>query len=168
MDCRKVQELLIRSDLREETDTILDPEVQGHLEVCPSCRTFYKEFFQTLVRPFKEAGPVQPPESVWLKIKAAIEKEPQKRPAAEVLLDRFKAAWDRILGIMPKPVLGGVGLAAVFLIAALLIYVPKGSLNGKAYLGDQMLYLMGVSSEDLEFQAETESLGTAIEVVFLD
>lgn len=155
----------MRAYAEEKLPAKLPRDIETHFGACTLCREFRERTIEALARSFREAQPLQPPESVWLKIKESLEARQAAAVSSGSFWERTRAFLDPILTV-PRIVMGGAGLAFAVLLIVLLTHVPPRSSSVSNYLGDQMLNLMGISENGQDPDTGNGSLGTSVEQYF--
>jgi len=132
MKCKKMQDLIMSDYIDGELKGYLLKKVQDHLASCPECKQFEQSLQQEAIAPFKEAGQIKPPESVWEQIKGTILEEELQRKG---VFSTIKNGLDYCLHA-PKPVLACA--AAVVLIVMTLIFTRLPFAGQGRYFGDDL------------------------------
>lgn len=168
MKCEKVRDFLMSDFLDGELEGKQAEEVRVHLRDCKACRRFEEEVKAAAVIPLREAGPLNPPDSVWQKIEASIDGQTRKSWNLAGFPESVRGFFARIPVFVPKPVFGGLGVLGVVLIA-LLMTLPAGTRSERVrnYLGEQMLYLTGISSQQNGGETDGDWLGTPAELFLI-
>jgi len=100
MKCEKIRGILLTDYLDGQLSAGIKKKVEAHLSRCGECREFLDSVRKTSVIPFKQVEEINPPEFVWQRIRADINKNrsdlPQKVPVFPGFLKRLFA--------LPKPV----------------------------------------------------------------
>lgn len=165
MKCKNIQELILTDYLDGEMGSEQLKQVERHLAACTDCREFRDAAKQVVAEPFKNAGKVNPPESVWHQIEETIEERKNKRAVAH-FFENLKTAFS-----VKKPVFALSVVAAILIISVLAIqFLPlrrqsdtKDIVN--AYLEEQAEYLAHLDDANGgDFNAD---FGTGIEDYFL-
>lgn len=112
MRCEKARDLLMTDYLDGEAVEKVCREIETHLAQCAQCRQFAGELKQAASAPFKQAGQINPPDRVWMKIKAQIQNEQKTVVPA--------ARWD--LGDLVRLVLSPRSLPVLVPVVALLLF----------------------------------------------
>ncbi|UCC95272.1 MAG: zf-HC2 domain-containing protein [Candidatus Omnitrophota bacterium] len=167
MKCRQVQELLMTDYSDGQISEELKTTVEEHVKLCKECQRFGELLQEEAIDPFKRVEKVRPPQSLWYKIKEAIEVENRQQLATNpiiILLGKFKSIIH-----VPKPVLASATIVVVALIV--LIFMQPQLENGQMiseYLEEQAEFLasLGANAENMD-NGDYVNFGTALEEHFL-
>lgn len=115
MDCEKARELILTDYIDNEMNDGERKLLTIHFSRCHECKEFFDTVMNTTVKPFASAKKVEPPESIWERVKEAITAEEQKKPGfVASVLEKLKSGF-----YIPKPALVMSTIMALVLIMAL-------------------------------------------------
>lgn len=156
MRCRKIQDLIVT----DYSDNEISPEnknlVEEHLANCSRCREYKTILTKFAIEPFRKIRTSKPSDSVWRRIKEAIEPE-----------NRFSLAPKFFY--IPRPVFA---LATAMVLVLFLGIFAKAYINkqeiARLHSQEQVEYLTSLfRGNDYVSNSEGMSYGTAIEEYFL-
>ena len=165
MNCKRIRDLIITDYIDKEASEAVQEEIRVHIEVCAGCRAFEQSLREKVSDPLRKMETVTPPESVWQRVREAIDNEEAVRDAPS-LLERVS---DFLAGaiLSHKP---GVALSAslvVIFVAAFFVQVSlfrQGTV--KDYLREQSDVMQSMSSPVNGELEKDIGFGTSIENVF--
>jgi anti-sigma factor RsiW len=108
MKCKIVQEMLITEYFDGQMDEAQKVELENHLGCCLKCKDFAAVVDKSAMKMFKNSGKVEPPYSIWLKVKEEIIARKEARgfslaPFFNMFKNREyfpRAAFAAVLGVM--------------------------------------------------------------------
>lgn len=108
MQCKIVQELIITEYFDGQMDAAQKIELEGHLGCCLKCKDFFALVDKSSMKQFGNSGKVEPPYSIWFKVKEEILSRKETRGFSfAYFLNIFKnseyfprAAFAAALGVM--------------------------------------------------------------------
>lgn len=94
MKCKKIQDIIITDYIDNELDGKARAVIHCHLAACKACREFLGSL-TAVVKPFRDAEPSSPPDFLWGKIKAGLEREiaPGDYIGLKDILSIFRPQW---------------------------------------------------------------------------
>lgn len=121
MDCKEIQPKIsewIDQDLDHSDEAL----VQGHVELCKECSQIHQDL-SFLKQSVAELDPFEPPDTVWVGIKAQL--------IAEGLIER-KSAWNFWKNLLPssaalRPALGGALVTLILVSSLYFIFARRTS-----------------------------------------
>ena len=121
MNCEKIKDMILEGYLDKETGSEERGLIERHLAECNSCREFVSVVTKSAIEPFKKAEIHKVPDSIWHRIKEAIESErqPDARPSSTPNL----IATLKNIFYIPKPVL--VAASLIIMAAFLGLFTKK-------------------------------------------
>jgi anti-sigma factor RsiW len=158
MNCRKFRELIASDYMDGQLDAAATKQVRSHLDACTECAAYEQLLRRHAVAPFKAVSPMQPPDSVWERIKENIEVVPARpgQGAFAYLKDLLRPVFR-----MPEPVFAA-GALAIFILTATLIVRWNQDQQINGYVQEQGEFLRGLDTGG----GSPGSLGTTIEKLF--
>ncbi len=164
MNCKKIRELVITDYLDQEASGFVQREIQAHLKVCAGCRVFEQALREKTSDPLRKVQAARPPESIWQRVREAIEKEETQQGPSFLrrIADFLKGAF-----LLPKP-------AVAFSLALVLILVTTWFVREtfyqqwlvKGYLREQSDYMLSMPAPVNGELEKYVGFGTAIEKTF--
>jgi anti-sigma factor RsiW len=165
MKCSKIRELILTDYADDRLDGERKADTERHFAGCRDCKELFAAVEKTVIEPFMETARIKPPESIWLRTRAAIIEEQNKPVFGAGLLSRVKQAL-----YIPRPVMAAIS-AMVLIIAvvtmAQLKIVGKEKIV-KTDVQEQTEYYSYFTESPVSTAVNDETgLGTAIEKYFL-
>ena len=74
MKCDEIRDLIITDYVDDEADAKTRSEIELHLGYCAACRSFKEALLLYAVEPLKNAAAVNPPETLWYRVRSGIER----------------------------------------------------------------------------------------------
>jgi len=74
MNCTDARHIIITDYIDNEVDAGARGEIELHLSSCPACRTFKEAVFSGISEPLRNALDFTPPQALWYKVRARIER----------------------------------------------------------------------------------------------
>jgi hypothetical protein len=148
--CKDFQDRFDSSDGSPRIDSPPDQNAKAHLRDCPACRSFVQDLGMIRAAAAElTASDPEPPARIWFSLRAELEKEGIIRDTPS------KSSWLRELfsgrfSALPRPVLAGGYLAALFAIA----FGLSGPINSRI---NRQRWLDGTQSSTLPLSAELTS-----------
>ncbi|MFC1621255.1 zf-HC2 domain-containing protein [Candidatus Omnitrophota bacterium] len=152
MNCKKIRELIMTDYVDGEAGPKLEREIRKHLAGCGSCREFEIALKKKAIEPFKNAGKLEAPDTIWDNVREAIT-APQATPVFIIRRPAFSLALAAVTVI----------LIAVFTMPFFTAPRPVAG-----YIEEQAEFFAYLDNGESGFMnEEDEGLGTAIEEYFL-
>lgn len=133
MQCQELEHVLEESDGRS-----LPQPAQAHLESCGTCRSLVSDLQRIEAAAHELPGEVEPPERVWVSLRAQLESEKIIRPEVAPLPRSWQAPW---ITAFWRPAVAVAALAALIL-AVVLVRRPAQDLSGENQLASNPSVLM--------------------------
>jgi predicted anti-sigma-YlaC factor YlaD len=94
MKCKKIQEIIFTDYIDNELGEKERAAIDGHLAVCKECR-LVRESLEAVVRPFRDSETALPPDALWGRIHAALQREdaPADYVGINDFLSIFRQKW---------------------------------------------------------------------------
>jgi len=101
MNCKEISDIII-TDYADNRAGAKSGEIELHLSGCAECRAFKETLMSTVVSPLRNSVPVKPPEALWYKVRAGVER---LRDAENVfdfgnIISSFLPRWANIAAIV--------------------------------------------------------------------
>lgn len=79
MNCKKIKELILTDYIDNEMSDKERMYFNIHLARCPRCREFVDAVKNAVVKPFTNVKKIDPPKSIWIRVKESIMVEQQEK-----------------------------------------------------------------------------------------
>jgi hypothetical protein len=161
ISCEKVKELLMTSYTDGELDEKSRKEVKAHLQKCAECRELEILINKEIVKPLKASKVLEPSSTVWESIEKAISGESE-----QVLETKTESFWEKIHGIVLKPVPAMLSSLSIISLLALLIYhvsvnnLPENTdIYVENYFSKHIRFLDYLESDAGNYYTKSDHLG---------
>ncbi len=164
MKCREAQDLILTDHADSQGWPWKRAELETHLRNCGPCREFETRVKEFVLDPLRGVERVQPPDSVWRKIRLKIGQE--QKQAVNPL-------GRHVLGIRwpfraPRPSFVATMVAVVLLIMVTWVGVADRARRTSGGLEDEMdSVVYWVNGSNTVLNGEGEGFGTVIEEYYL-
>jgi anti-sigma factor RsiW len=161
MNCKRIQEIIITDYLDGEASLPVQGRIKAHITVCARCRAFEQDVRQNADMLSKSAGPVQPPDAVWQRIREVInEEQSQEAPSfLERLFDSLRESFS-----VRRPAYAFAAALTVILVTAVFWGSPlRQQMLVKDYLSQKSAFMVALNRATNGELDQVAEFNTAIE-----